>query len=82
MTTTIHLNETELDQQFLEAIKTLFKNRDLAVTIEVEDRNDTTHLLSNPVNRERLLQSVKNINENTNLTDINLDQLKTMVTDA
>lgn len=82
MTTTIHLNETELDQQFLEAIKMLFKNRDLAVTIEVEDHDDTTHLLSNPVNRERLLQSIKNINENANLTDLDLDRLKKMVTDA
>ena len=81
MTTTFHLNETEIDGKFLEALKILFKNRNLTLTVEVED-DETAYLLSSPANRERLLNSVTNINENKNLTEINVASLKALITNA
>lgn len=78
MSTIFQLNESELDSQFLEGLKLLFKNQYLTFTIEAEPMETTQHLLSNAVNRERLLESVKNINNETNLTEITIDELNAL----
>ena len=82
MTTTIHLNEAELDNQFLQAVKTLFKNRNLTVTIEADEIDTTEHLLSTQANRSRLLQAAQHASEGKNLVEVDLGQLKALLTNA
>jgi len=56
------LNADELDMNFLESIKKLFKEKSVYINISVEDiQDDTDYLLSNPTNASRLLDSINNI---------------------
>ena len=68
LVTTYQSEEQELDEQFLNAVKSQFKNKKLSITI-TEAVDETDYLLANPVNAERLLQSVKNISNGKALVE-------------
>jgi len=56
------LNANELDINFLESIKKLFKNKKLNISISVDKQeNETEYLFSNPANASRLLNAINNI---------------------
>jgi hypothetical protein len=58
MYSTYHFDSaTDIDSDILEAIKLTFKSNPITLTI-VEDRDDTSYLLDNPLNRAALLQSI------------------------
>jgi antitoxin YefM len=83
MTTTFQLNETEMNEQFLVALKSLFKGQNLTVTVEsAEELDETAYLLSSPANRERLLQSIQNVKEGKNLIETDLTQLNALLQNA
>lgn len=78
MVSTFQINEAELDNNFVKALKSMFKNRNLTLTIEAEDMDTTEYLLSNPINKERLLKAVENAKQRKNLVKIDLEQLKNL----
>jgi hypothetical protein len=63
MYTTFHLDTTsELNADFLKAIKTLFKNQRISVTVEAE-MDETEYLMSSEANRlflEKSMNQIKN----------------------
>ena len=59
------MNADELDQDFLESLKTLFKNKEIEIT--VYERDETEYLLRSPANRQRLLRVVREIEESCNI---------------
>ena len=67
MYTVYHLNANELNGQFIEALKALFKDKDIEII--VSDIDETTYLLQSEANRERLLQAVQHINNQQNLVE-------------
>ena len=73
MYTVYHLKADELDQQFLEALKTLFKDK--TIEIVVTEVDETAYLLHSDANRDRLLQAVENVNDGENLVEVELDTL-------
>ena len=78
MVSTFQINETELDNNFVKALKSMFKNRNLTLTIEADEIDTTEYLLSNVVNKERLLKAVENAKQRKNLVKIDLEQLKNL----
>jgi hypothetical protein len=59
MYTTFHLDTTsELNTDFLKAIKTLFKNQRISVTVEAE-MDETEFLMSNEANKNVILESIR-----------------------
>ena len=59
MYTTFHLDTTsELNTDFLKAIKVLFKNQRISVTIEAE-MDETEFLMSNEANKNVILESIR-----------------------
>lgn len=78
MVSTFQINESELDNNFVKALKTLFKNRNLTLTIEADEVDTTEYLLSNSVNKERLLKSAENVKKRTNLVKVDLESLKAL----
>lgn len=75
MTATYHLNEAELDDRFLKAVRAQFKGKDIEVTVqEVED--ETAFLMANEANRDRLLAAIANIEAGRNLVEVPLKALK------
>jgi antitoxin YefM len=57
--TVYRLNVNELNGRFIEALQTLFKDREVKIT--VTEINETDYLLRSESNRRRLLQATKNI---------------------
>jgi len=78
LVSTFQINEAELDNNFVKALKSMFKNRNLTLTIEVEEMDTTEYLLSNTANKERLLKAVENAKQRKNLVNIDLEQLKNL----
>ena len=59
------VNADELDQQFLDALKAMFKNKEIEIT--VYERDETAYLLRSPANRERLLRAVADVERSQNV---------------
>lgn len=60
-----HVKADELDQAFLDALKAMFKDRE--IEIAVHERDETAYLLRSPINRERLLRAVADVESSQNL---------------
>ena len=75
MQITVRLEEKELDNSLLETLKKLFKGKEITIVVD-DSIDETAYLLSNEANKQRLLQSVININKSENLTELNLADLK------
>jgi len=65
MFTIYRANADELDDQFLESLKTAFKHKQ--IEIAVCEADETEYLLRSPANRERLLKAIEDIEHNRNL---------------
>jgi hypothetical protein len=56
------LNVDDLDINFVESIKKLFKEKQLYISISsVDEEDETAYLLSNQANASRLLNAINNI---------------------
>lgn len=62
MQAAFQLNANELDMDFLESVKKLFKDKKLTINIVVdEEMDETEYLLSSEVNAQRLIDAIKTI---------------------
>ena len=65
METIYQVNADDLNEDFLEGLKTSFKHKEIEIV--VYERDETAYLLRSPANRERLLKAVTDIEQNRNL---------------
>ena len=73
MYTVYRLNASELDSQFVESLKTLFKDKEIEITVSEVD--ETAYLLRSDANKDRLLEAIRNVDNQTGLVEVNLDAL-------
>lgn len=71
MYTVYRMNMNDLDDRFVEALRALFKDKEVEITVTEID--ETEYLLQGQANRARLLQAVRNIENGQNLVDVPLD---------
>ena len=62
MQTHFILDSSELDYSLIDKLKVLFQNK--TIELIVSESDDTSYLLSSPKNKEILLNSIKNIENN------------------
>ncbi|NEQ65303.1 MAG: hypothetical protein F6K21_07365 [Symploca sp. SIO2D2] len=74
MESSFRLNARDLDQNFLESLKTLFQDKEIEII--VYDVDETAYLSKSEGNRQRLLQAIKNVENGTNLIEVNLEDLE------
>jgi hypothetical protein len=76
MQTTFELNAEELDEQFINGLKELFKDRRLKITVEAEP-DETSYLTSNPETRTRLMAAIERVDngEVLSFTDAEFDEV-------
>lgn len=65
METIYQLNADDLNEDFLEGLKTSFKHKEIEIV--VYERDATAYLLRSPANRAHLLTAVADIEQNRNL---------------
>lgn len=59
MNTIYQINANDLNDALIESIKTLFKDKEIEIT--VTERDETEYLLRSPANREFLLQAKERV---------------------
>lgn len=78
MYTIYKIKANELDSDFLEALKILFKDREIEISVCESTKNqedETSYLLNSPINKEHLLKAIDNVDQNRDLVTIDLNQL-------
>ncbi|SEH08754.1 hypothetical protein [Candidatus Venteria ishoeyi] len=68
----------ELNKDFLDTLKTLFKHKQIEIVIseaEQVEENETNYLLHNANNREHLMKALENIAQKKNLVSFDIDDL-------
>lgn len=65
METTYRLNADELDNRFIESLKSVFKNKEIEITVTEVD--DTEYLFRSKGNKEHLLSAVDDVENNRNI---------------
>ena len=73
MYTIYRLNASELDSQFVESLKALFKDKEIEITVSEVD--ETAYLLRSEANKQRLLEAIRNVDNQTGLVEVQLDAL-------
>lgn len=74
MYTTFRLKKKDLNKDFLEVLKSLFKSEEIEISVSAAD--ETAYLLKSPSNKKRLLKSIKNIRKGKNLIEADPKTLK------
>ena len=78
MDTIVRALANELNSSLIDFIKSNFKNKKIAVHIYEDEMDETEYLLSDPQHKERLLKTIKEVNEKKDMKVYSMDELKTM----
>lgn len=65
MQTTYRIKADELDTNFLKNIKTLFRGKE--IEISVQEADETEYLFSSPENKKHLLKIIEDVENNKNI---------------
>lgn len=65
MQTIYQINADDLNEDFLEGLKTTFKHKDIEIV--VYERDETGYLLRSPANRARLLEAIADVEQGRNI---------------
>jgi antitoxin YefM len=74
MQTTYRVHADELTDDFLQALKVAYKDREIEIIVS-DDVDETDYLMSSPANRDHLLRAIENINNHKNLVEMSSDDL-------
>jgi antitoxin YefM len=72
MQSVYRLNANDLDDRFLESLKTLWGDREIEIVISEVD--ETSYLMANEANRLRLLKAVSDVKQGEKLIEFNLEE--------
>jgi antitoxin YefM len=75
METIFKLKASELDRNFIESVKNLFKNREIEISIKPSE-DETEYLLKSPANKKYLHKAIEAVKKNENLISFNGDEFE------
>ena len=73
MYSTYRINANELDNKFIEALKIIFRDKEIEIT--VYDVDETEYLMRSEINKKRLFDAMSNVKNNINLVEVNVEDL-------
>ena len=74
MQTIYQINANEIDENLLDSIKALFKNKEIEIV--VTERDETAYLLRSPANRDYLLRVIEETEANCNIITPSQEQFQ------
>ena len=76
MTTTFRVHSNELDQDFFERLKAMFKGKEIEIIVhETGGMDETDYLLSDPANRKHILDAHARVERREGLVEVDIDSL-------
>lgn len=82
MDTLLKGNADEINVSLIEFIRSTFKGKKVAVHIyEDAEMDETEYLLSDPIAKKRLLESVENVKHMRNLREYTLEEINSYLND-
>jgi antitoxin YefM len=77
MQSTYRVKATELNSDFIESLKNLYKDRMISITVSEEvEYDETGYLIRSEANRMRLLEVMHDVKEGKNLIPVDVEKLK------
>jgi len=75
MDTLVRVKADDLNNSLIDFIKSSFKGKKIAVHIYEDETDETEYLMNDPVAKQRLLESIENVNQNRNLKEYTMDEI-------
>lgn len=76
LTTTFKGESTELNGEFLDRIKAMFKGKRIELVVtESDEMDETEYLLSDPANRKHLMDARSRVERREGLVEVDIDTL-------
>jgi antitoxin YefM len=73
MQSVYRLKANELDDRFLESLKTFWGDREIEIVISEAD--ETAYLMATEANRRHLLKGIEDVKQRRNLIEVNIEEL-------
>ncbi|NEO53467.1 MAG: hypothetical protein F6K54_10460 [Okeania sp. SIO3B5] len=74
MSSFYRLKASQLDHNFLETLKAKFGDKEIEIIVSEVD--ETAYLFKSKTNKNRLLNAVKNVEHQTNLIEVSLEEIE------
>ena len=74
MQSSYRLKANEIDEQFIAGLKATYKDKDIEIIVYEVD--ETEYLFKSNANRDRLMEAKANVENKTNLIEIDLEDLE------
>jgi antitoxin YefM len=75
MQSTYRVKADELTEDFLQALKATYRDREIEITVQ-EVPDETEYLLRSEANRQHLLEAIKNANDPAKRVEVPLESLE------
>ena len=75
MDTIVRVKADELNNSLIDFIKASFKGKKIALHIYEDETDETEFLLSDPLAKQRLLESVENVKQNRHLKEYTMEDI-------
>ena len=82
MDTLVRLKADEINNSLVDFIKSFFKGKNIAVHIYEDETDETEFLLSDPVTKKRLLESIENVNANRSLKEYTMEEITSYLNES
>ena len=79
MDTLVRLQADELDITLIDFLKKSFRGKRIAVHVYEEPMDETEHLLSDPVHKEKILNTIKEVEKSADFKIYSLENIKNLV---
>lgn len=76
---TYRMKAEELDSSFLRALKALFKDKEIEISVceaAQSEEDETAYLLQSRANRDRLFQAIENVAHGRNPVTISFEEVR------
>lgn len=81
MDTLVKTTADEINTSLIDFIKKAFKGKKIAVHIYEDQEDETDFLLSDPVTKKRLFESVENVNKKSTLKEYSINDIESILND-